>query len=127
MIRRPPRSTRPDTLFPYTTLFRSAAEVIDSYGETPRALERRFGSIAADFLGCRTGRQQKGRNPRAVPRSAMPQQHLHHFRFTPRPCTPSARVSFSDSCILPSRKIALHSSTRFLSKRTPPTGPTTPH
>src|SRR3546814_4514955 len=27
MIRRPPRSTRTDTLFPYTTLFRSAAPV----------------------------------------------------------------------------------------------------
>src|SRR3546814_3340487 len=27
MIRRPPRSTRTDTLFPYTTLFRSTAEV----------------------------------------------------------------------------------------------------
>src|SRR3546814_15161972 len=27
MIRRPPRSTRTDTLFPYTTLFRSIAEV----------------------------------------------------------------------------------------------------
>src|SRR3546814_2365714 len=27
MIRRPPRSTRPDTLFPYTTLFRSQDEV----------------------------------------------------------------------------------------------------
>src|SRR3546814_13338387 len=27
MIRRPPRSTRTDTLFPYTTLFRSAAGV----------------------------------------------------------------------------------------------------
>src|SRR3546814_19359799 len=26
MIRRPPRSTRTDTLFPYTTLFRSATE-----------------------------------------------------------------------------------------------------
>src|SRR3546814_9297250 len=26
MIRRPPRSTRTDTLFPYTTLFRSAGE-----------------------------------------------------------------------------------------------------
>src|SRR3546814_18486704 len=25
MLRRPPRSTRPDTLFPYTTLFRSRA------------------------------------------------------------------------------------------------------
>src|SRR3546814_14564770 len=28
MIRRPPRSTRTDTLFPYTTLFRSKAKVI---------------------------------------------------------------------------------------------------
>src|SRR3546814_9673546 len=27
MIRRPPRSTRTDTLFPYTTLFRSIVEV----------------------------------------------------------------------------------------------------
>src|SRR3546814_11475125 len=30
MIRRPPRSTRTDTLFPYTTLFRSALQVIDA-------------------------------------------------------------------------------------------------
>src|SRR3546814_10476014 len=29
MIRRPPRSTRTDTLFPYTTLFRSAAGAAD--------------------------------------------------------------------------------------------------
>src|SRR3546814_16579602 len=28
MIRRPPRSTRTDTLFPYTTLFRSVAESV---------------------------------------------------------------------------------------------------
>src|SRR3546814_4332539 len=28
MIRRPPRSTRTDTLFPYTTLFRSARKVV---------------------------------------------------------------------------------------------------
>src|SRR3546814_4917449 len=28
MIRRPPRSTRTDTLFPYTTLFRSGQEVV---------------------------------------------------------------------------------------------------
>src|SRR3546814_1427223 len=27
MIRRPPRSTRTDTLFPYTTLFRSVSEI----------------------------------------------------------------------------------------------------
>src|SRR3546814_7401260 len=30
MIRRPPRSTRTDTLFPYTTLFRSDYEAIRS-------------------------------------------------------------------------------------------------
>src|SRR3546814_19628313 len=30
MIRRPPRSTRTDTLFPYTTLFRSMTEVPSS-------------------------------------------------------------------------------------------------
>src|SRR3546814_14570278 len=29
MIRRPPRSTRTDTLFPYTTLFRSLAQALD--------------------------------------------------------------------------------------------------
>src|SRR3546814_3471156 len=29
MIRRPPRSTRTDTLFPYTTLFRSLVELSD--------------------------------------------------------------------------------------------------
>src|SRR3546814_15001957 len=29
MIRRPPRSTRTDTLFPYTTLFRSAVDARD--------------------------------------------------------------------------------------------------
>src|SRR3546814_2521722 len=28
MIRRPPRSTRTDTLFPYTTLFRSAESIL---------------------------------------------------------------------------------------------------
>src|SRR3546814_4551620 len=32
MIRRPPRSTRTDTLFPYTTLFRSADPKIDNSG-----------------------------------------------------------------------------------------------
>src|SRR3546814_2557782 len=35
MIRRPPRSTRTDTLFPYTTLFRSAAASVDSSAVSP--------------------------------------------------------------------------------------------
>src|SRR3546814_10810400 len=33
MIRRPPRSTRTDTLFPYTTLFRSVVRVVEMAGE----------------------------------------------------------------------------------------------
>src|SRR3546814_20020922 len=32
MIRRPPRSTRTDTLFPYTTLFRARITGVQSFG-----------------------------------------------------------------------------------------------
>src|SRR3546814_2417276 len=37
MIRRPPRSTRTDTLFPYTTLFRSLAPARGAEREAPAA------------------------------------------------------------------------------------------
>src|SRR3546814_177563 len=33
MIRRPPRYTRPDTLFPYTTLFRAAKVAVEKSGK----------------------------------------------------------------------------------------------
>src|SRR3546814_1214473 len=51
MIRRPPRSTRTDTLFPYTTLFRSCAAVpADPCAGTrrppPRRQPRRPGATA---------------------------------------------------------------------------------
>src|SRR3546814_21139559 len=41
MLRRPPRSTRTDTLFPYTTLFRSgcAGYAVDLMNKIRRALE----------------------------------------------------------------------------------------
>src|SRR3546814_822592 len=38
MIRRPPRSTRTDTLFPYTTLFRSLDELVPRVGDAHLAL-----------------------------------------------------------------------------------------
>src|SRR3546814_4457905 len=38
MTRRPPKSTRTDTLFPYTTLFRSSVTSTDTYGGLPAAL-----------------------------------------------------------------------------------------
>src|SRR3546814_20857450 len=39
MIRRPPRSTRTDTLFPYTTLFRSFLQVINRRSEGNNTVE----------------------------------------------------------------------------------------
>src|SRR3546814_6850064 len=44
MIRRPPRSTRTDTLFPYTTLFRSSimSYAIVGFGKIGQALAQAF-------------------------------------------------------------------------------------
>src|SRR3546814_7535842 len=63
MIRRPPRSTRTDTLVPYTTLFRSAQVTID--GETliargkDRAVEqaRETAGEAVPIFGEQIGRE----------------------------------------------------------------------
>src|SRR3546814_1243028 len=42
MIRRPPRSTRTDTLFPYTTLFRSLRQLGKDQSETRLLLDIRL-------------------------------------------------------------------------------------
>src|SRR3546814_1382182 len=59
MIRRPPRSTRTDTLFPYTTLFRSQYNV----GDAQKYL---FGTRDADQMlqqaALSTVREQVGRS-----------------------------------------------------------------
>src|SRR3546814_12699444 len=39
MIRRPPRSTRTDTLFPYTTLFRSRVGCLADFGAGHRLID----------------------------------------------------------------------------------------
>src|SRR3546814_14228337 len=41
MIRRPPRSTRTDTLFPYTTLFRSSSSALRPPQPIPRMQSKR--------------------------------------------------------------------------------------
>src|SRR3546814_3213806 len=43
MLRRPPRSTRTDTLFPYTTLFRSPPDVRKGRDQDVGGAERRRG------------------------------------------------------------------------------------
>src|SRR3546814_20409165 len=55
MIRRPPRSTRTDTLFPYTTLFRSDAgdgDLRSGHDGVPEGLD-----LAATIVGGRGARQ----------------------------------------------------------------------
>src|SRR3546814_6920714 len=64
MIRRPPRSTRTDTLFPYTTLFRSPSPSPDRRSPAAPALRPR----------CRSERtsHRKATAPRALRRALPP-------------------------------------------------------
>src|SRR3546814_11825847 len=72
MIRRPPRSTRTDTLFPYTTLFRS--ERVKVLAATPTAADGRPGTVLDDAgtIACGLGAlrlvtvQRAGREPMAT-------------------------------------------------------------
>src|SRR3546814_8040433 len=48
MIRRPPRSTRTDTLFPYTTLFRSCDDALLDLGCASKDRVRLVGDHSAD-------------------------------------------------------------------------------
>src|SRR3546814_2086794 len=56
MIRRPPRSTRTDTLFPYTTLFRSAGAEDQLRPQVQRAGDGRQRGFAHQF-GARPGQR----------------------------------------------------------------------
>src|SRR3546814_16229358 len=79
MIRRPPRSTRTDTLFPYTTLFRSlreywtqptvyleASEAALAHAERPEIdPARQVAALAAILAGSLQGKPPVGRRPGA--------------------------------------------------------------
>src|SRR3546814_8126678 len=59
MIRLPPRSTRTDTLFPYTTLFRSAGDGL-ARDQAQRAAPH-VSEIGKDLLGIGRARQHRPR------------------------------------------------------------------
>src|SRR3546814_8952661 len=72
MIRRPPRSTRTDTLFPYTTLFRSQLQGRRSFegGARSRRETGWRGGIHGEGKG-RVGRSLNGRKGAGRPRAHL--------------------------------------------------------
>src|SRR3546814_20802000 len=74
MIRRPPRSTRTDTLFPYTTLFRS--DLDDVKRGTP-VLSQSFSDVQQStevaLVGSDSYRPRRGQYDRCVERSLREQ------------------------------------------------------
>src|SRR3546814_604850 len=70
MIRRPPRSTRTDTLFPYTTLFRSAERALAGW----RIEVRDFGKCDPPILGGGDHGESERMLGRPLDASGEPQQ-----------------------------------------------------
>src|SRR6056297_2913444 len=77
MIRRPPRSTRTDTLFPYTTLFRSPPRCRPSAG--------------------RTSTDDPGRFPEAAPPRRRSEEHTSELQSL-------RRISYAVFCLKKKKK-----------------------
>src|SRR3546814_5419841 len=87
MIRRPPRSTRTDTLFPYTTLFRSPRRADTGRVRSARRARHRTG-FAANRV-----RQWPGRGrPRRTRRGARSEEHTSELQSL-------MRISYSVFCL----------------------------
>src|SRR3546814_5862836 len=70
MIRRPPRSTRTDTLFPYTTLFRSQPAKLARHGTRTRGNAMNEGRLRHAGLQFTTSVRRKNRRMRRSLQSA---------------------------------------------------------
>src|SRR3546814_4215459 len=75
-IRRPPRSTRTDTLFPYTTLFRSVVAMAPA--EPQQVVAQRLGQIAHIAIGLDAERAAAFRQLGAV--GAVDQRDMREAR-----------------------------------------------
>src|SRR3546814_1888412 len=88
MIRRPPRSTRTDTLFPYTTLFRSPARLGNERGRLSHASQLWLGCSAFDPVelhkGSGLGRLRRRGNVRLGWQPVPPCRSQEHGRMPGR-------------------------------------------
>src|SRR3546814_5057897 len=93
MIRRPPRSTRTDTLFPYTTLFRSQNAVFPDFGIVHIAIIRGNVVIAEhgqSGVACQFVSQPEGQ--RVVPGELRSEEHTSELQSL-------MRISYAVFCL----------------------------
>src|SRR3546814_7566300 len=111
MIRRPPRSTRTDTLFPYTTLFRSSRQ-----RECIAAEQRQFHARIALRHAVAHRRHAAG-DLRRDPRLARPHFHLLGIRSEEHTSELQSlmRISYAVFC-LNKKKPNIDSKTRQINK-----------
>src|SRR3546814_10245726 len=91
MIRRPPRSTRTDTLFPYTTLFRSVQEVHrDAAAHRARADDADRPDVDRGYVGTDVG--NAGRLPLGEEDMARSEEHTSELQSL-------MRISYAVFCL----------------------------
>src|SRR3546814_6994628 len=107
MIRRPPRSTRTDTLFPYTTLFRSKRtnrkEFFLHGSRAPFKQQGSFsalGAMAQGVIHQHNGKQRFGNRRRAYAYAGIvPAQSLHRSEEHTSELQSLMRISYAVFCL----------------------------
>src|SRR3546814_10777846 len=93
MIRRPPRSTRTDPLFPYTTLFRSTNfQYTGDQWKPPLCSEFRQ-RLSGNALYPGAVLIAEGRGTKGLPDPVRPLLHHHHFHAADRMILPERRIA----------------------------------
>src|SRR3546814_3905213 len=102
MIRRPPRSTRTDTLFPYTTLFRSEARRQEARREIRRQQVQRKAGRRQE--GCRKeGRARQGRGEEGRSEEGCPEEGRRSEEHTSE-LQSLMRISYAVFCLKKKKK-----------------------
>src|SRR3546814_13527400 len=98
MVRRPPRSTRTDTLFPYTTLFRSEARA--SGGPHPEG-RNEMEQLGEAGLAARRGGPSRERRP--DPHRGRPEKSAPPRQRRPLVSGRSPRIAMRDEAAEPAK------------------------
>src|SRR3546814_4078271 len=112
MIRRPPRSTRTDTLFPYTTLFRSA--------EFCRRQRLPANDAIIQFDGRVTGVERKREAARHILAGRRSEEHTSELQSL-------MRISYAVFCLKKKNNNTTHTRLKYKSTKTSPHRPKAHH